>query len=252
MRVKAAILLGITFGLGCSQTVSGADIPVRAPVYKAPAVMPHSWNGCYAGAQVGYAWVRDRLTEINQTTGVVSDFSPSAVGDPSGVKLGGMAGCNWQWSGNWVSGLEGDGEWTDVTGGTTEFPNTGIPADIYETQINWQASIRARMGYGFDRTLLYVTGGAAFADIKHSYAVPTVGVSQDFTKTRVGWTVGGGIEQAITPDWTVRLEYRYSDFGMISNVPNLPAGNWTTYTEEHNVTEHAVRLGIAYKFYSRL
>jgi outer membrane immunogenic protein len=77
-------------------------------------------------------------------------------------------------------------------------------------------------------------------------------VSQDFTKTLVGWTVGGGIEQAITPDWTVRLEYRYSDFGMISNVPNLPAGNWTTYTEEHNVTEHAVRLGIAYKFSSRL
>jgi outer membrane immunogenic protein len=250
MRIKAAILWGMTLGLGSLQFAAAADLPVRTPVYKAPAVTPYLWSGCYVGAQVGYAWGRDRLTEIDQTTGTVSIFSPGDVGDPSGVKLGGMVGCNWQWTGNWVAGIEGDGEWADVSGGIVEFPNSGTPADTFETQIKWQASLRARFGYAFDRTLLYVTGGAALADVRHIYASPAVGVSQDFTNAQVGWTVGGGLEHAISPQWTVRVEYRYSDFGTITNVPNLPAAAWVAFTEHHDVTEHALRLGVAHKFSS--
>ncbi len=246
MRFKLASLLTAAFALGAAQFASAADIPTKGPVYKAPPIAPaYNWSGCYIGAQVGYGWVRDRNSETVTATGAPSAFSPTDTADPSGMKVGGMLGCNWQWSGPFVVGLEGDGEWADIDGSTVTFPGSGPPDDFYEARIRWQASVRGRLGYAFDRTLLYVTGGAAFADIRHTYTLAPVGPVEEFSKTKTGWTVGGGVEHAFAPNWTARVEYRYSDFGTITNVP---VTTFAGFAEDHDVIEHAVRFGLTYKF----
>jgi outer membrane immunogenic protein len=241
MRVHLRNLLISALSLGPAQIAFAADLPVKAPVYRAPPV--YSWSGCYIGAQVGYGWLRDNNTET--FGGAVTAVSPTNTADPSGLKVGGMLGCNWQWSGPFVVGLEGDGEWADINGGSVTYPGSGAggPDDFYEAQIRWQASARGRVGYAFDRTLFYATGGAAFARIRHIYTVAVVGPAEEISTTRTGWTVGGGVEHAFAPNWTARVEYRYADFGTITNVSTVFGA-----TQDHDLTEHAVRFGLAYKF----
>ncbi len=87
-----------------------------------------------------------------------------------------------------------------------------------------QGSIRGRVGIAWDRALLYATGGVAFSGFNNSITdttgfVAPAGTSASFSNTRVGWTVGGGIEYAITNNWSVRAEYRYSDFGHYHGFP---------------------------------
>jgi outer membrane immunogenic protein len=223
-----------------------ADLPIRAPV-KAPAVVApvgFSWTGCYLGAQIGYAWQRDSNSETQ--IGVGPGDPTSGPAKPDGIKAGGYAGCNWQ-TGQWVIGLEGDGEWTNLKGSVT-YPGTGTLIDDYiETRTRWQASLRPRVGIAFDRSLFYATGGVAFANVEHTYVCPECSApnSDTFKDTLIGWTVGAGLDYAITNNWIARVEYRYADFGKVTNTP---VNAWSGYSEEQSITEHAIRGGIAYKW----
>jgi outer membrane immunogenic protein len=231
--------------LALSTTAFAADMPVKAPVYKAPVVAPvvYSWTGCYVGGDVGYAWGRDSDNETNRTTGAVSPFTPASSANVNGFKAGGYIGCNWQVSGPFVFGVEGDGEWAHLTGSTT-YSNTGAPPDFYETRVNSQGSIRGRVGYAWDRVLLYVTGGIAFAHINEHDVVGTTGAFTDNAFTRTGWTVGAGFDYAFTNNLIGRVEYRYADFGTF----NYTAAVFPAFVENHKYTESVVRVGLAYKF----
>jgi outer membrane immunogenic protein len=86
------------------------------------------------------------------------------VATPSAVELGGYLGCDYQFASPVVVGIEGDAEWANIRGGSVDFPNTaipalGVPADTYETQANFEASVRGRLGYAFQNWLFYATGG---------------------------------------------------------------------------------------------
>src|SRR5579872_1269056 len=149
-----------------------ADLPMpSAPqgYYKAPPVAVFSWTGCYVGADVGGGWMRDRDHETT-AGGAPSPFSPAPTNTAlsDGVMAGGYLGCNYQFAGGFVIGAEGDGQWADIRSGTAQFPGSapgGLPNDFYEARSDFQASIRGRLGYAFDRVLFYGTGGAAFARI---------------------------------------------------------------------------------------
>jgi outer membrane immunogenic protein len=219
---------------------NAADIP--APVYKAPPVIApvaFSWAGCYIGAQVGYAWGRDRDNETFD--GVDTLVSPATAANVNGFKAGGNVGCNYQ-TGAVVFGVEGDAEWAHLTGSTT-FSNEEFPPDFYQTNVDFQGSVRGRIGYAFDRVLLYVTGGVAFAHINEHDVSGLTGAFTDTATTRTGWTVGGGLDYAFTNNWIGRVEYRYADFGTFSYTSSLFGA-----TENHKFTENAVRVGVAYKF----
>ena len=91
---------------------------------------------------------------------------------------------------------------------------TAAPAARVDTsQYRWLGSVRGRLGYAFDNWLLFGTGGWAFTNIRHTN---DFGAGDSFDNNRSGWTVGGGIEYALTPNWTTRLDYRYFDFGSYS------------------------------------
>jgi outer membrane immunogenic protein len=141
-------------------------------------------------------------------------------------------------------GVEADAELTSLDHST--FYPLSTP-DTFGSRVRWQGSARARAGYAFDRVLVYVTGGIALADIRHSYNLtpPPGFASESESRVRAGWTLGGGVEYAVTRNWSARLEYRYTDYGRRTDAPAIFGG---TFNQRHRETQQAVRAGVSYRF----
>jgi outer membrane immunogenic protein len=210
-------------GLGAA---SAADMAVKAR----PMLVPiYNWTGCYIGLSGGAKGIGTNDTvNIPAATGLAgatpASFLDLGRGEHETWLAGGQVGCNYQ-SGNWVFGVEADAHaqrWgrTETLFGAV-LPPLFFPGHIFELRSDWQASARGRIGYAMDRTLFYVTGGAAFTDVRAiSTWVPTTiglvtfpGVIASQSKTLVGGTVGAGVEYAATDNFTVGLEGRYSLYG---------------------------------------
>jgi len=241
-RISLAVASALVLGGSAAQA---ADMALKAP--PPPPAPIFSWTGCHLGADVGFAWATDKDRETVTATGAASIFSPfpTNTARPDGAKVGGYLGCDYQFSGGFVIGLEGDAEWADITSIGTNFINTGIPADHYNTRIRSEASVRGRLGYGFNSALFYVTGGGAWANVNETDVIGATGVSQSDSSTRGGWTVGAGVDYAFSNNVIGRIEYRYADFGTFSYAPTLV---FPAFTEHHRITENVIRAGLAYKF----
>jgi outer membrane protein OmpA-like peptidoglycan-associated protein len=163
----------------------------------------------------------------------------------SGFVGGGHAGYNWQW-GNAVLGVEGDLEGAAVSGSTTNLAGGfGV-----HTSMDFDASLRARAGWAFDRILVYGTGGVATGDVTTHYRVaavvggPLISLGEN-SDVRTGWTGGAGIEYAVTPNWDVGLEYRYTDLGRQGFSMAVPGG---TVSDSNEYNFSAIRLRLSYRF----
>jgi len=233
-----------------------ADLPSRAPppVYLPPPPL-FTWTGIYIGGQIGYGWGRDNASLFG-TDAVVGSFDTADLSSRTqGVIGGAHVGYNYQIN-QWVLGLEGDVNGTSLnnSGVSSVFDNTTGASSIVGSNIrsDIQGSIRGRLGVAWDRALLYATGGVAFGGFNTNYSdsngfltgIP--GATDSFSQTRVGWTVGGGIEYAITNNWWVRAEYRYTDFGTLTDTPFVGTG--AALTAQHHWTQNQVQVGISYRF----
>jgi len=233
MKSIFAILLAAA--LAASSAALAADLPVAAAPTYAPAVTPFTWSGIYFGAQGGYGW--------GSTSQSFSNGAPSGNSDPQGWLGGVYLGYNWQGN-NVIFGLEGDFEGADINGSFTR--NSGSTS-AGSADMNWDASIRGRLGLAFDRSLLYATGGVAFADYdfkggpNFGSPIPCCGYSDTLT----GWTVGAGWEHAWTNHFTTRIEYRYTDYGKANGNLSAPFSSVKMPTKS---TTNVVRVGIGYKF----
>jgi outer membrane immunogenic protein len=195
-------------------------MPAKAPVYEAP----YNWSGFYVGINGGGGWGHSSW----------SNSFGTADANLSGGLVGGTIGYNYQ-MGQTVFGLEGDLDWSNIRGSTS----TGIcSGGSCETRNSWLATARGRIGYAFYRVMPYVTGGAAFGDIK---ATPAgLGTT---TTTKTGWTLGGGAEFAIAGPWTAKVEYLYVDLGK-GSCDNSICWIATDVSFKTNV----VRAGLNYRF----
>ncbi|WP_168201635.1 outer membrane protein [Phreatobacter aquaticus] len=231
------LLLAATSALALSTGFAqAADLGSRrAPVASAVVMPAFSWTGFYIGGQIGGAWMNNSTREFVTATGVATGFQQAFRAN--GLIGGIHGGYNYQIN-NFVLGLEADLEAAGVSGGYRLANGNGT-----RFRDNWQGSVRARAGVAVDRALFYVTGGVAFAQMRHSYF--TAAVTESFSQTRAGWTLGAGVEYALAANWTARLEYRYSDFGR-ANYVNAVAFPGFTYRQNPN--EHAVRVGVSYLF----
>jgi outer membrane immunogenic protein len=241
--------------------LAGSAFAAPPPAYL-PPVPIFSWTGLYFGGQIGYAWDHDS----QQVTAFVPAIPPVIVdgeivvpgvpatfltdsfsSSPQGVIGGAHIGYNLQIN-QWVAGLEGTVDGTSVSK-TVFDPFSGINVS---TKAPIQGSIRARAGVAWDRALIYVTGGGAFTNITNNYSLFGVGIpSESISKTRSGWTVGAGIDYAVTNNWSVRVEYRYSDFGHYTDTPFValvvpPLG--ASLAVQHHLTQNQVQVGFSYKF----
>jgi outer membrane immunogenic protein len=222
--MKRLLLAGVGLLSLAATSAVAADLPARMPT-KAPAfVHEYNWSGWYLGINGGYGWGRSNWDSAVGTTG---DF------DLSGGLIGGTLGVNWQ-RGAWVFGLEGDGDWSDMRGSiSTCVPNC-------ETRNNWLATFRGRIGHAFDRVLPYITGGLAAGDVEAGFA----GFPKE-SDTRLGWTVGAGVEWAIAGPWTAKVEYLYTDLGSFSCSTASCGGATPTNVD---FRANILRGGINYRF----
>lgn len=217
---------------------SAVSVPNAFAADMAADVAPTaSWDGAYVGVVGGYNWYKDRTTEYftatGEDTGLVYDYSPD--GWSGGVK----AGINFQ-AGQFVYGLEADFEKTNIGGG---FIDSGIGTG--EDDVEWQSSIRARMGLAVDRFMVYGTGGVAFASIKNTYTYLPTMTDESFTNVATGYTVGLGVDMAITEHVIGGLEFRHTDFGSKSNVSEVAFPGLTGRQEPSSNT---IRVSLSYKF----
>jgi outer membrane immunogenic protein len=217
--IGALALAGMTF------SASAADIARRPPPVMAPVVAPpvvYNWSGFYIGGNVGGKWAdHDGDIFLDQFVGFtpLGVFGNGGNGSEGAFVGGGQIGFNWQ-AGSWVFGVEGDFQGTSlertfVCCGPLA-PAFFVPGDVISVQNDWQASIRGRIGYAWDRFMVYATGGVAFANIEATVALQPVGVVPGLfasaSETLIGGTVGGGIEFGLWDNWTLGAEYRFTRF----------------------------------------
>ncbi|MCO5730940.1 outer membrane protein [Rhizobium sp. SSA_523] len=214
--MKKILLLATGVALISSSAAFAADavyeVP-EAPVAQEVVVPTFSWTGGYVGIHGGYGWADGDFSTA--ATGTLSD-------DFDGGRLGGFVGYNWQLSGGFLVGIEGDVnyDWNDndYFGG-------------YNVDTGFSGSVRGRVGYAMDRALLFAAGGwtATNASIE--------GPGIDSSETMHGWTVGGGVDWAFTDKVFGRVEYRYNDYGD-KNIGPVNA----------EFDQHVVNVGVAVKF----
>jgi len=194
----------------------------KAPAYSAPAF---SWSGFYVGLNAGYGW--GTASGGNSITG--EGFNTRATGWLGGATVG----YNLQ-TGSWVWGLEGVIDYSTVKGTSTS------NCDGCEVRNSWLGTARGRIGYAFDRYLVYGTGGAAYGDLK--LTLPGGG-SRSVTDNKLGWTLGAGVEYAFMGAWSVKAEYLYVDLGNFT-CPAATCSDAGTYKLPLNIA----RLGVNYRF----
>jgi len=222
MKRLALAGMALTAATAATAPVLAADLPQSpAPAYEAVPAPQQTidWSGIYVGGNLGWNFANFD----NQSGGTSLSTGANGVG-------GGLyTGYNFQVTPNVVVGAEADFSLTDLEESRT---NGGINL---ESKSNWNSNIRARVGYSFDRYLVYGAGGLALADLEVS------GNGDSDSTTALGWTVGAGGEAAITNNLSARLEYVYQDFG--SQDFNL---NGTGVSSEFSNSQ--IRMGLGYKF----
>jgi outer membrane immunogenic protein len=222
-----------------------ADLGPIAPVYKTAPVVPQTpfftWTGCYIGAHVGGGLARKTFTTPPVTFApppLTSDAREFSF-DPGGFVGGGQFGCNYQFSQEWVVGVEANIEGADIQGSKidthSDIDTSNSPVITTNTfglgahsKSPWLASVTARIGWAPGPWFIYVKGGGAWisdkytADLSVTQMVSNGSTTSTATEqlaawsaheTRAGWVFGGGIEYAFLTYWSARFDYGYYYFG---------------------------------------
>jgi outer membrane immunogenic protein len=240
-----AVAAVVTFATVAGGSVAEADGYGSPPVYgRAPVAyerpyMWSNWSGFYVGANTGYGWSpnADQLA-------LFGDF-PTGL-SPAGGFAGGQIGYNWQFN-RLVIGAEADIQGAGISDSVQAFNF----ADRFQSGLNWFGTVRGRLGYSFDRTLVYVTGGFAYGGVHNSVDVGGVAPYR-FDGTAAGYVLGAGLEYKLNPAWSIKGEYQYINLG--ANDPTSPTGarysnifgggNATVRDDDY----HTFRLGLNYRF----
>ena len=197
------------------------------------------WTGFYVGANAGYSF---GTSDANYT-----DPSLSAYGigsNPSGWSIGMQAGANYQLTNGIfnrvVLGLEGEISYVDVSDTIYDTMSLahGRPNNSIKTSSDYAGTLRTRLGYAAGRFLPYLTAGGAGANAKVSATDGPLSES----KFLLGWTVGVGVEYALSKNWSVRTEYLHSDFGRHTWFAGKLWESSSLFTSD------TIRLGVNYKF----
>jgi outer membrane immunogenic protein len=256
MRRFALMLLATSSLVTLTEVTSAADIAPRMAT-KAPAVAPiayYNWTGCYVGGHVGWGWgKKDVSTGDIPALGAGNTFL--AFGDDVDGFLGGVqAGCNYQINPNWVIGVEGQYSWANLKGDFSRDPFlTGkIGRGTFSARTDWTATLAGRVGYAWDRWMIYGKAGVAWAGDKYDIAGlrTLTPYFLNGSETRTGWMIGVGLEYAFWNNWSAKVEYDYLDFGNKAvTLTGLFAGVVAIRTNvDIDQQIHVVKVGLNYRF----
>jgi hemoglobin/transferrin/lactoferrin receptor protein len=265
------VRVGLTRTLGEDAIPSVPDLTLGRAAEGTPG---SNWTGLYFGGHIGYGFA-NISGETTNASGVATNVAAteSADIDARDLPRGLQAGVNYQFGNRWVAGVEGEFSWSKLHANQrtaiSEIPylaDAGWLQAETDHEFEWMASLRGRLGYAFDRFLVYGTGGLAFLDetqertqyqatgIRTSATSPAPAGSstielfkESASSSRMGWTVGGGVEYALTSHWSLKGEYQYSQFGAESFLfPGARSGgtiNWRPIEGYTNAPRPAAILG---------
>jgi outer membrane immunogenic protein len=212
--MKKFLVPGIVLSAFVVSSAMAADLPIRKAPPPPPVVAGFDWSGFYIGGHVGYGWGETDITDRTLLGSAL--LIPTQKFDSDGFLGGGQAGWNYQF-GRFVLGTEVDFSFSDVQGNlTTTIIDTNASVDR-SSKATWIATATTRLGYAWDRVMVYSKLGAAWAQFDYDNNISSIaGVpvySSTASETRSGWTVGTGIEWAFAGAWSAKAEYNYMDFG---------------------------------------
>ena len=226
-----------------------ADMPRKAPAATpavAPAAPAVTWTGCYVGGNMGGGWALKDWA--NPSTDLVDDGGPGDRGTAAlgGFVGGGQIGCDYQFAGSWVVGIQGMFDGADLKGDIFDSVDSNLDLT---TRIDWFATVTGRLGYALIPTgLLYVKGGVAWVRDRHAVLDQSLGVTVERAdSTRTGWTAGVGFEYMFLPNWSAFVEYDYMGFGT-KTVPFTAPDS--SFSESWDIRQNvqAVLVGLNFRF----
>lgn len=203
---------------------------------QAPVIMTDAgfdWTGLYAGLNAGYT------TGQARAVGAVSNATTAP--NFTGGLLGATVGINGQFD-QFVLGLEGDLAWSGASGSTA---CSLAPALTCTGNLNWLGTVKGRAGVAFDQVLLFATAGLAAGGARIDINPAAPGITNTFSGTMIGWTVGGGVELAVTEAVSVKAEYNYFDLGGLQAPAGTLAGAEATNL---SATGHIAKIGVNFHF----
>jgi outer membrane immunogenic protein len=218
----------------------GAANAADMPAYKAPPPAPYySWTGIYFGGFVGPDWGKTDATLVAPLAGSISVKG-------SGVMAGGTVGGNYQ-VGYWVFGVEADHAWTNYAGSKGCNQGAIVALVTCHSTIDSIGTLTGRLGYAWDRVLLFAKGGGAWSRGEESVTSnptgQTLAIGPD---KRNGWTLGGGLEFGFWGPWSAKVEYDHMDFGT-KRITFTDVNLGTTTQADVKERIHAVKFGVNYR-----
>jgi outer membrane immunogenic protein len=234
--------------------VWAADMPVKAPPPVAPV---WSWAGFYMGGNFGYSWGRaaNDVTFISNSSGAAF-ATVSNTAQLNGALGGAQVGYNWQVN-RLVLGAEADFQWTGERGSgisvcPTACSSNGPTSATVTPSIEWFQTLRGRLGVTNSGFMAYVTGGAAYGEVKTAAAMMGFGQggavitgNASWSSIRAGWVAGAGLETQFGDRWSGRIEYLYMDLGAASaNTLSPFSGSFSS-----KITDNVFRVGMSYLFH---
>lgn len=229
--MKTFLLATVALSIIAAPAVA-ADLAARpytkAPVYAAPAPI-YNWTGFYFGGHIGGAFEANNNGFNNGFGGFGNDNARFLAG--------GQVGADYQFSGNYVIGVEGNYSYIDNSNNDNN--SFLFPGGSFSHSLRGLASVTGRLGYTWGPGLVYFKGGYAYADTRNNgFGAFAANNSRD------GYTLGGGIEYMFAQSWSAKLEYQYYRFDnnqLSVGAPLVLVGN---FRDE----EHTIKLGLNYHF----
>jgi outer membrane immunogenic protein len=285
-RGGGRFVVAVVAALAAAPAAFAADVLTPTPAYtKAPAPIANDWTGFYLGAGVGSrsSQVDGDVppTSISIANNFLSNCGPfracrgESVNDTA-FRVSPYFGYNYQFAPQWLAGIEGDvglGSKTATLVGVFG-PNSGVSSfdgtESFAVKTDWDASVRGRLGFLVTPSfLLYATGGAAWQHIEATSTCSmginaTCGIENGIggggvtpsvivdSTTKLGYTIGAGIETMLWRNWIVRGEYRYADFGTVTSTDTRCSSSCSNFrlivTDSLRLRTQTATFGIAYKF----
>jgi outer membrane immunogenic protein len=267
----------------CAPTVA-----VAADFGAPPA--PYNWTGVYFGVNGGLGWDNTKTNysyssisapappgfedvfgaggPLNVTgdtavqSAIADGYLPVSLGDSSNTfgAIGAQFGYNYQMQ-QMVIGFEADLDWTDGVRSTNFVapPNGVITNNGHQSAgLEWLGTARLRVGYAFDRALIFATGGVAFGGVKaESSASQFDGANTDIfagsaSGTKVGFALGGGLEYAFARNMSLKAEYLYYDLGKadyaVAAANNIAQGEELYVNASQRLDGSLVRIGLNVRY----
>lgn len=237
-------LLGTAALMALADPAISADLKAR--VYKAPPPAGPVWNwtGCYVGGHAGGLWAKSTDWIVRTPGGA---FSGQSLGEHEidGWIGGAQIGCDYQFAGGFVIGLQGDYAWANAQGSHDSALEFGV---AYHSKAKSLASVTGRVGYAWGRLLGYVRGGGAWERDEYWATTIILGTAYTARETRPGWTVGAGGEYAFSNFLSGFVEYNYYDLGSrrMTFTPQV-AGLGLAYLDIKE-TKSVLRAGLNIRF----